>query len=161
MSDGARYQSGANFPASVPSGGMDLARIRWDNVTKLGAVVAVLAVVVLWPRLEPPAPVVPDGAVRTLPAAGTSEAVTAGAAPKQRRRREREGPRRRDRPRRPPPLAAEPVAGERVRRPREHVAGETGVRERVRQPTPAAPPTASIPSPPSPEAVAAAEFGVD
>jgi hypothetical protein len=36
-------------------------RVRWGNVARAAAVVGVVAVVVVWPRLMPPAPVVPRG----------------------------------------------------------------------------------------------------
>src|SRR3954471_1404099 len=67
MSSGAGYQgiAGANRGAPAPRGGMG--RVRWDNVVKLLAGVAVVGVVVLWPRLGREADVrVPDGVARPV-----------------------------------------------------------------------------------------------
>src|SRR4051794_40331869 len=67
MSSGAGYQgiAGANRGAPAPRGGMG--RVRWDNVVKLLAGLAVVAVVVLWPRLGREAAVrVPDGVARPV-----------------------------------------------------------------------------------------------
>src|SRR6185312_14532514 len=49
-------------------------RVRWANVGRALALVAVAALVVAWPRLRAPAPEVPRGAavpVRTAPVAAT------------------------------------------------------------------------------------------
>jgi hypothetical protein len=43
-----------------------LRRVRWKNVARAGVVVAVVAAVVAWPRLSPPAPRLPDRAARPL-----------------------------------------------------------------------------------------------
>jgi len=43
-----------------------LRRVRWSNVARVVAAVAVVAAIVAWPRLGPPRPRVPDRAARPL-----------------------------------------------------------------------------------------------
>src|SRR5215218_6638731 len=70
---------GAKFAGAGPTGGMESdpetpgirGCVRWTNVARALALVAVAALVVAWPRLRAPAPEVPRGAavpVRQAPA---------------------------------------------------------------------------------------------
>jgi len=98
-------------------------RVRWGNVGRLAAGIAVLALVVMWPRIAGQAPAVPDGTAVPVvegPAAGPAPADAARPRPRSRRRDEtngdRPGKRRRPRalsaPRREPAETAPPAAVE-------------------------------------------------
>src|SRR3954451_13920179 len=55
--------AGANLPPPGPRRGMTptfLARVRWPNVAIALTVVALLVLLAAWPRLSPPAPVLPQ-----------------------------------------------------------------------------------------------------
>ena len=57
-----------------------LRRVRWGNVARLAALPAIVALVVLWPRLSPPPPRLPAAAAAPVaPAPGC--APVRGAAP--------------------------------------------------------------------------------
>jgi hypothetical protein len=98
--------------------GSDLVRrVRWRNVARAGAVVAVVATVVAWPRLTPPPPRLPDRAPRPLvtPSVQEHDEVREAApdvpevrrAPRRRGQHRNEGARRRvrRRPARPKRVA--------------------------------------------------------
>ena len=53
-----------------------LCRLRWGNVARAGAVVAVVGAVVAWPRLAPPAPRVPSGQPAPLGEGGREGAAS-------------------------------------------------------------------------------------
>ena len=108
--------------------------MRWDNLARAGAVLAVVALVVAWPRLRSPAPVVPAGGatpVRAAPAAGPDAGLRLGGDERDRgrggRRRARGGPVART------VRARAPAAGQAVARGRRAVTrgpAAGGVRER-------------------------------
>jgi hypothetical protein len=131
---------------------MDLARVRWDNMAKLGAVLAVIAVIVLWPRLgATPEPVVPDGRARPVAA----ESVPAASPPRERpRRAPRPARSRGGRDRRKVRQAHTKPIARRAKRPRPPVPAPPA-------PPVSAPATPAAYAPPSEEAVAASEFGVE
>src|SRR5262245_10183071 len=53
-----------------------LRRVRWGNVARAFAVVAVVGTIVAWPRLTPPAPAVPEREVRPLVEPPARETIT-------------------------------------------------------------------------------------
>src|SRR5215207_9045170 len=143
---------GAKFAGAGPTGGMESdpetpgirGRVRWANVARALALVAVAALVVAWPRLRAPAPEVPRGAavpVRQAPApvepVATPEPDPAPAAE---------------------PVRATPTRGPRRRaaKPRRRATPRTAT-ARVAAPAPApAPPPA-----PAPWRAPSREFGVE
>src|SRR5688572_10617839 len=108
-------------------------RVRWGNVGRLAAGIAVLALGVMWPRIAGRAPAVPDGtAVPVAPAAEGTEREPAAS--------------------RPPRLGATPRrragAPRGVRRPGTNE-GEAGKRDRPRRrPAPAIAPPGAAPAAP-------------
>jgi hypothetical protein len=141
-------------------------RIRWGNVARAAAALGVLALVIAWPRLAPPAPRVPADAAIPLGAGGDDAAPGPEAAPPAPRRdaappaRAKRRPARRTRRR-------EPRARRPVRQPAPR--GRTGREGRVTQRAAAAPTPAPTPAPPAPPSgptpadpdPATAEFGIE
>jgi hypothetical protein len=140
-------------------------RVRWGNVGRLAAGIAVLALVVMWPRIAGRAPAVPDGtAVPVAPVAEGSEREPAaprpprlGATP----RRGAEDPRgvrppgtnegdagKRDRPRRRPAPAIAPRGPAPAASP--PIAPPGAAPAAPPPPAPAAPPPIATPAPPAP-----------
>jgi hypothetical protein len=125
-----------------------LRRVRWGNVARAAGAVALVAAVVAWPRLTPPAPVVPGPEARPL----VEGAEKRGVGRRDRvRRRDRE-PRHRRETRRPD-----------RRRPRDPVrrrdpSAPSVVTAPKAPPAPAPPPTTAAPPDPDP---AQAEFGIE
>jgi len=120
------------------------ARVRWGNLARALALVAIAALVVAWPRLRPATPEVPRGAavpVRQAPApqperpAVATQATQAAPAPQPRPQRRRRHPSKHRRTKRPAPRHA---------------------------PTRTPPPRAPAPArPPAPLPAPAGEFGVE
>src|SRR4051794_958630 len=145
---GANRAPGATSGGVAPSRGSILRRIRWGNLARLLVVPALIAVVLMWPRLSSPPPSLPgDPALgRDLPAGPTPAGDADATPPRGRRhrqdraersararaprrrgaRRRRSAPRRHARGRRPPrtrplgghPQARPPTAGAPRRGPR-------------------------------------------
>lgn len=89
-------------------------RIRWRNVVRAVLVLAAVALVVAWPRLRAPAPVVPEAPPAVADPVGrpSTQTLPAPRAPASRRRPRARPPVRRARPARAP-RAATPAAAPR------------------------------------------------
>src|SRR4051794_32166692 len=143
---GANRAPGATSGGVAPSRGSILRRIRWGNLARLLVVPALIAVVLMWPRLSSPPPSLPgDPALGPDLPAGPTPAGDADATPPRGHRHrqdraERSGraraPRRRPRsaarrhPRRRGPPRTRPLGGHRQARPPR--AGTTGGGRRER-----------------------------
>src|SRR3954452_6260956 len=97
--------AGAKPPALVPRTGMStgfLARVRWRNLAIALAVLALLTLLVAWPALSPPAPVVPPATADVAPPPAPTVVATprpgrAAVRPRPRPKPERRRVRRRGR----------------------------------------------------------------
>ena len=117
-----------------------LSRLRWGNLARAAAVLAAIAAVVAWPRLDAPEPDLP--ADRPQPAA-EALGYASSPEPSQADRRERRG-----RPAGRPTARSRRATGAR-RRVRRHARGAAPPRPRgnTRSPAPA-PPAPPVPAPP-------------
>src|SRR4051812_27200955 len=99
---------GAKSRPPGPRPGMDLDdlrhRIRWGNVGRAGALLAVVALVVLWPQLRSEPPALPEA--RAVPAAPPATRTKPAPEPAPRPPAAAHASRRRHPPRPPPPAGA-------------------------------------------------------